>query len=281
MHALTLLPVAVFALAFLLSAAEPQEKRSGESLEGKNGYAAVNGLNMYYEIHGSGKPLVVLHGAFGWATEYPILARDRQVIAVGLQGHGHTADVDRPLTLENMADDTAALLKHLGIKKANIFGYSLGGNVAIAVAIRHPDVVGKLAINGANYGPIAEAYEPQTFQQFKNIPPDFAPKILKNHYDSVAPDPKRWPTLVAKIKQLGLEFKGFSAEQMKSIKAPVLIALGDRDGVRPEHAVEMFRLISDAQLAIFPAADHFLLFQDPERLLTTVVTFLDAPPRDR
>ena len=281
MHALTLLPVALFALLFLLSAAEAQEKRSGEPPEAKHGYAAVNGLNMYYEIHGSGKPLVVLHGAFGWATEYPILSRNHQVIAVELQGHGHTADVDRPLTLENMADDTAALLKHLGIKQADFFAYSLGGNVALAVAIRHPDVVGKLAINGANSGPIAEAYEPETFQQFKNIPSDFAPKILKDHYDSVAPNPKRWPMLVEKIKQLGLEFKGFSVEQMKSIKAPVLIALGDHDGVRPEHAVEMFRLIPDAQLAIFPGADHFLLFQDPERLLSTVAAFLDAPPRNR
>src|SRR5206468_3472164 len=99
----------------------------------------------------------------------------------------------------------------------------------------------------------------------------------KDHYDQVAPDPKQWPTLVAKIKKMGLEFKGFTPEDMKSIKAPVLITLGDRDAVRPEHAVEMFRLIANAQLAIVPGANHFLLFQDPERLLPTIAAFLDAP----
>src|ERR1700678_2829195 len=102
---------------------------------------------MYYEIPGAAKPLVVLHGAFGWATVYPALAKNRQVIAVELQGHGHTADIDRPLTVEQMANDTAALLKELKIEKADFFGYSMGGNVALGVAIRHPELVDRLAIN--------------------------------------------------------------------------------------------------------------------------------------
>jgi len=122
-----------------------------------------------------------------------------------------------------------------------------------------------------------EAYEASTFKQFKSLPADFAPKILKDHYDKVAPDPKQWPMLVAKIKRMALEFKGFAPADMKAIKASVLITLGDRDGVRPEHVVEMYRLIPNAQLAIFPAADHFLLWQDPDRLLSTVAAFLDAP----
>jgi pimeloyl-ACP methyl ester carboxylesterase len=105
---------------------------------------------MYYEIHGAGRPLVLLHGAFGWAVIYPTLAKNRQVIAIELQGHGHTADIDRPLTYEQMADDTAALLKQLKIEQADFFGYSMGGNVALAVAIRHPQLVRKLVTAGSH-----------------------------------------------------------------------------------------------------------------------------------
>ncbi|HEY1860698.1 MAG TPA: alpha/beta hydrolase, partial [Gemmataceae bacterium] len=238
--------------------------------DAKGQYAEVNGLKMYYEVHGTGRPLVVLHGAFGWATDYPILSKNRQVIAVELQGHGHTADIDRPLTFEQMADDTAALLKQLKIEQADFFGYSMGGNVALAIAIRHPNLLGKVAINGSNYGKIEDAYEPETFKQFKSLPDDFAPAVLKESYDKIAPDPKQWPVLVAKIKKMGLEFKGFPREDMKSIKAPVLITLGDHDAVRPEHAVEMFRLIPNAQLAVFPGGDHFLLWTNPEKVLAPV-----------
>jgi pimeloyl-ACP methyl ester carboxylesterase len=257
----------------LVKGDEPRDKLA--KAEGK--YANVNGLKMYYEVHGTGRPLVLLHGAFGWATVYPTLAKDRQVIAVELQGHGHTADIDRPFTIEQMADDTAALLKELRIEQADFFGYSMGGTVALGVAIRHPNLVRKLAINGSHAGKMADAFEPETYKQFQNLPDDFAPPILKEPYDKVAPDPKQWPTLVAKIKKMGLEFKGFTREELKSIKAPVLITFGDRDGTRPEHAVEMFRLIPNSQLAIIPGADHFLIFQDPEKLLPTVGAFLNAP----
>jgi pimeloyl-ACP methyl ester carboxylesterase len=252
------------------------EPKTGGATEKTQGYAAVNGLKMYYEIHGAGKPLVVLHGAFGWATVYPTLAKNRQVIAVELQGHGHTADVDRPMTVEQLADDTAALLKQLKIERADFFGYSMGGNVALAIAIRHPNLVDRLAINGSNSGKIEEAYEPETFKQFKSLPADFAPPVLKDAYDKVAPDPKQWPVLVAKVKKMGLEFKGFTPEEMKSIKARVLITLGDRDGVRLEHAVEMFRLIPNAQLAVFPGGDHLLLFMSPDTVLSPIAAFLDA-----
>ena len=245
----------------------------------KGQYASVNGLKMYYEVHGTGRPLVLLHGAFGRATVYPALAKNRQMIAVELQGHGHTADIDRPLTLEQLADDVAALLKHLKIAQADIFGYSMGGNVGLALAIRHPHLVGRVAINGSNFGKMEDAYEPETFQQFKNLPADFAPGVLKDPYDKIAPDPKQWPVLVAKVKKMGLEFKGFAHADMESIKAPVLIALGDRDVVRPEHAVEMFRLIPNAQLAVFPGGDHFLLWTSPNTVLGPVAAFLDAPTK--
>lgn len=245
----------------------------------KGRYAEVNGLKMYYETHGTGgRPLVLLHGAFGWATVYPTLAKNRQVIAIELQGHGHTADIDRPLTYEQMADDTAALLKLLKIEQADLFGYSMGGNVALAVAIRHPQLVRKLVTAGSHSGKIEDAYDPETLKQFKSLSPDnFAPKELKDPYDKIAPDPKKWPVLVAKIKTMDLEFKGFTPQEMRSIKAHVMVTIGDRDAPRPEHAVEMFRLIPNAQLAVFPGADHFLLWTSPETLLVPIAAFLDAP----
>ena len=126
-------------------------------------------------------------------------------------------------------------------------------------------------------GSLKDAYEPETFKQFKSLPADFAPPVLKDAYDKVAPDPKKWPVLVAKVKKMGLEFKGFTPEEMKSIKARVLITLGDRDGVRLEHAVEMFRLIPNAQLAVFPGGDHLLLWTSPETVLSPIATFLNAP----
>jgi pimeloyl-ACP methyl ester carboxylesterase len=252
---------------------EPRDKPA--KTEGK--YATVNGVKMYYEVHGTGKPLVLLHGAFGWATVYPTLAKDRQVIAVELQGHGHTADIDRPLTYEHLADDIAALLKELKIEQADFFGYSMGGNVGLAVAIRHPKLVRRLAINGSHYGTIEDAYDPEVVKQFKSLSSDFAPAVLKEPYDKVAPDPKQWPTLVAKVKKMGLEFKGFAREDLMAIKAPVLVTLADRDVVRPEHAVELFRLIPNSQLAVFPGADHFLLWQSPEKMLPTIAAFLNAP----
>src|SRR5262249_40395187 len=142
--------------------------------------------------------------------------------------------------------------------------------------IRHPRLVRKLAINGSLYGKLEDAYEPEAVKQFNSLPADFAPPVLKDPYDKVAPDPKQWPKLVAKVKKMGAGFKGFTREDLKSSKAPVLITIGDRDGVRPEHAVAMYRLIPNAQLAVFPGADHFLLLQSPEKLLPTIAAFLDS-----
>ena len=271
------LPVFAMLVASVFAAADEPRDKAAATPEKKQGYAAVNGLKMYYEIRGTGKPLVVLHGAFGWAADYPALAKNRQLIVIELQGHGHTADIDRPLTYEQLADDTAALLKYLKVEQADFFGYSMGGNVALAVAIRHPNLVGKVAINGSNFGKIEDAYDAETVKQFKSMPADFAPPMLKDPYDKVAPDPKQWPVLVAKVKKMGLEFKGFAREDMKSIKAPVLITLGDHDVVRAEHAVQMLRLIPNAQLAVIPGGDHFTLWTSPDKVLSPIAEFLDAP----
>jgi pimeloyl-ACP methyl ester carboxylesterase len=253
-----------------------------QSATGK--YADVNGLKMYYEVHGSGgsgHPLVLLHGAFGftegWATVLPALTKARQVIAIELEGHGRTRDLDRPLGYQQMAEDTAALLRQLKIKDADVFGYSMGGVVALAVAIRHPELVRKLAILGSSSSPIKEIFEAENYQQFQSLSDDFAPPVLKEPYDRLAPAPTRWPVLVKKIKNMANDFKGYPAAEVKTIKAKTLIMQGDRDGVRPEHAVELFRLIPNSQLAIFPDGDHFILFSNPERVISVLVPFLDAP----
>jgi pimeloyl-ACP methyl ester carboxylesterase len=281
LHVLAIACLAVLMVLACARADEPPSKadkpKPGERPAKKQGYADVNGLKMYYEIHGTGKPVVVLHGAFGFATAYPALAKGRQLIAVEMQGHGHTADIDRPLTFVQMADDTAALLEHLKIEQADFFGYSMGGNVALAIAIRHPAIVDKVAINGSNFGKIEDAYEPAAYKQFKNMPANFAPPMLKGPYDKVAPDPKQWPVLVAKVKKMGLEFRGFSRDDMKAIQAPVLVTQGDHDLVRLEHAVEMFRLIPKAKLAVFPGGDHFTLVTNPDKVLTPVAAFLEVP----
>jgi pimeloyl-ACP methyl ester carboxylesterase len=249
--------------------------------EAQGKYAEVNGLKIYYEIHGSGQPLVLLHGAFGfnegWAPLLPAFTKTHQVIAIELQGHGHTNDVDRPLSYEQMADDTAALLAQLKVKEADFFGYSMGGTVALGVAIRHPELVRKLAVLGSTTGSMKETFEPESYKQFLSLPADFAPPILKQPYDRMSPDPSRWPVLVTKIKNLGRDFKGYSAADVKSIRTQVLIMLGDRDGTRPEHAVEMYRQISKSQLAIFPGEDHFIIFSNPDKVLSVLIPFLDAP----
>lgn len=269
--------VALATLVFLHQSPAHSQQRNQPVAEAKGQYASVNALEMYYEIHGTGKPLVVLHGAFCCATVHRALAGNRQQIAVELQGHGHTADIERPLSIENMADDVAALLKHLKIERADVFGYSMGGSVALGMAIRHPDIVERVAINGAHCVAIEEAYEPETFKLFESLPADFAPPPLIGPYQRVAPDPQHWPVLVAKVKEMGLKWKGFTREQMSSIKAPVLITLGDRDVVRLDHAVEMYRIIPNARLAVFPGGDHFLLTTSPDTVLAPVASFFDAP----
>jgi pimeloyl-ACP methyl ester carboxylesterase len=243
-------------------------------------YAAVNGLRMYYETSGSGEPLVLLHGAFltvdSWAPILSTLARTRRVIAVELQGHGHTADIDRPLSFGQMADDVAALLREIKVETADVFGYSMGGTVGVSLAVRHPALVRKLVIQGSTYS--KEGWEPQAYEQFRALPADFAPPPLKNAYDRVAPDPSHWPVLVAKLKKMELEFEGIPEGKLKALAAPTLIVMGDREGLRPEHAVAMYRLIPKAQLAILPGADHFLLFTRADELLALMTRFLDGAP---
>ncbi|MBO0797244.1 MAG: alpha/beta hydrolase [Blastocatellia bacterium] len=246
-------------------------------------YAEVNGLKIYYEVHGpqgADHSLVLLHGGFGyaesWAPVLPALAKSRRVIAIELEGHGHTRDLDRPLSFQQMTEDTAALLRQLKIKEADIFGYSMGGVVALGIAIRHPDLVRKLAILGSSSFATKDAFEPETYQQVQSIPDDFAPAVLKEPYDRMAPDPTRWPMFVKKVKILVAGFKGYPDAEVKTIKAKTLIMQGDRDAVRPEKAVELFRLIPNSQLAILPGSDHFVLLNNPDRVISVLLPFLDS-----
>ena len=261
---------------------EPQSQ-TGANVDVKTGYANVNGLKMYYEIRGSGRPIVLLHGgcstietSFGKVLN--ALAKSRQIIGVEQQGHGHTADIERPMTFEQMADDTAELLKQLKVKKADVLGYSDGGSVAIGIAVRHPDLVRKLVVVGTNYNP--GGYYPEVLEFRKNAKPEDVPAELQAAYAKVAPDPNHWPEFVSKVSKMGIDFDGWSSEQIKSIASPTLVMIGDSDFVRPEHAVEMFRLLPHAQLAIVPGADHGVLDQRPEWVRSMLEAFLNAPMPD-
>lgn len=263
---------AAFAAA-ALAAALPASAETGS-------YANVNGLKMYYQIQGGGRPLVLLHGGVCTietclgAIRAP-LEKDRQTIAIEQQGHGRTADIDRPLNLDQMAEDTAALLRQLKVENADVVGYSMGGAIALRLALRHPALVCKVIVFGTAYS--NDGLVPGLVENFKTLKADDVPAMFRDAYAKVAPDPKRWPTLVEKIKAMVLSGQGLRADDVKSIKAPVLVMVGDADIVRPEHAVEMFRLIPGAQLAVLPVSDHFAPMQRSEWIVAMTKAFLDAP----
>ena len=212
---------------------------------------------MYYEVHGSanGKipPLVLLHGGgstieTSFGKVLPVLAKNRQVIAFEQQGHGRTADiVDRPFTFSQSADDTAGLLRHLNIGKADFFGYSNGGHIALQMAIRHPDLVRKLVVESAMFQ--REGSDPGFWRSFDHAKLEDMPLELREAYLGAAPHPEDLPTFFTKSVQRMLHFKGWTPEEIRSINAPTLVMIGDHDIVRPEHAVLMFRLFPNAQLA--------------------------------
>jgi len=242
---------------------------------GTGEYASLGDLKMYYEVHGAGRSLVLLHGAFMSATVYPALAEGRQMIAVDLQGHGRTADIDRPFSFEQMADDVAALLKQLKIEQTDVFGYSLGGKAGLALAIRHPELVRRLAIFGASYKSFEESLPPELLEVFKKVTPEtFAPEALKAPYEKLSPAPN-WIGLAAKILESMKSFQGFSPEQMKSIKAEVFLGAGDHKDVNLEHLVEMHNLIPKSQLAVFPNTEHVVMMTNPDKVLVAVKEFLD------
>ena len=246
-------------------------------------YAPVNGLKLYYEIHGKpakdGVPLVLLHGG-GSTIEtsfkrlLPLLAKHRQIIAFEQQGHGHTADVDRPFSFAQSADDAAALLAYLHVAKADFFGYSNGGHISIEIALRHPGLVRRLVVESAFAS--RDGADPQFWAGFEHAKLDDMPAELKQAYLAAAPHPDQLPVFFEKSVQRMREFKGWTPEQLKSITAPTLLVLGDRDVVRVEHAVQMQRLLPDARLAVLPGADHMRVVQDAALVAPMVDEFLGA-----
>jgi len=246
------------------------------------GRAPVNGLDMYYEIHGTGRPLLLMHGGLltidlTFSALLPALAETHKVIAVELQGHGHTADIDREVTLEFMADDIVALLDHLGIERADLFGFSLGGLVALQTAISHPDRVDQLVLAATHYRPdgyYPEIANPALQTASSRLPSEGDFQVMRDAYTSVAPDPDHFPEFTAKVSEAVGGFQGWSADDLRKITSPTLIMIGDTDFVRLEHAVEMYELIRDSQLAIVPGTNHMSLMARAELVLPIVESFL-------
>jgi pimeloyl-ACP methyl ester carboxylesterase len=197
------------------------------------------------------------------------------VIAYDRQGHGRTADVDRPFTFRQSAEDAVALLHQLGIQRADFFGYSNGGHIAIQIALSHPEVVRKLVVEAAMFD--REGSDPAFWESFHHARIEDMPQELKEAYLKVAPRPADLSALFSKSVRQMLDFEGWSAEEIRSIQAPTLVLAGDRDVVRPEHAVTMYRLLPNAQLAILPSMDHLAVSHPPAWVPSLVTTFLDAP----
>ena len=258
------------------------------------GYAPVNGLKMYYEIHGSGEPVVLLHGAFmaitdDWSVWVSELSKTRKVIAVEMQGHGRTGDIERDITYENLAHDVAALLDHLKIPRADIVGYSLGGCTAMQFAIRHPEKVRKVVSISAVFrhdGWVKEALDmfPQlSAEMLKGSP-------IETEYKKLSPTPDEFPTFVKRVIAMDLKPYDFGADKLKATKAPMFFIHGDADGVRLEHIAEMFRLKggethgdlrprSASRLAILPNTTHVTLMERMATIVPMVNDFFNAKPQ--
>ncbi|MEN2417291.1 alpha/beta hydrolase [Streptomyces rimosus] len=246
------------------------------------GYAQVNGLDLYYEIHGTGQPLVLLHGGmltidltFGGIL--PALATTRQVVAVELQGHGHTGDIDREPTLSCLADDVVGLLDHLGIDRADVFGFSLGGLTALQLAVTRPERVDRLVLASTHYrrdGYHAEILDPHARPGSPRMPTESDFQEMYEAYVQVAPDPGRFEAFAEKLQPTVHGFEGWSAETLAAMEAPVLLLVGDTDFVRLEHAVEMHGLIPGSQLGVLPGTTHHNLPRRADLVVPMVKSFL-------
>jgi pimeloyl-ACP methyl ester carboxylesterase len=263
--------------------------------KGAGQYAEVNGINLYYEIHGAGRPLVLLHGGLGSGEMFgpvmPKLTEHHQVIAPDLQGHGRTADIDRPLDIRLMADDIAALIDHLGLDKPDVVGYSLGGGVAFQVAVRHPDKVRRLVLVSANIKRDAIPAEMLAQQgQVSGSAVDFMKDTpMYQLYQRVAPRPEDFPRLLDKIGESMSKDFDFS-EDVRGLKVPTLIVAADADMAPPSHYVEVFKLLDGGlrdggwmgegrpkgghAFAILPGLTHYNIFSSP-LLAAVTLAFLE------
>jgi pimeloyl-ACP methyl ester carboxylesterase len=223
----------------------------------ESGHAPVNGIEMYYEVHGrtDGVPLVLLHGGGStievtFSRLLPVFARSRKVIAVEEQGHGRTSDRDQPVRFETSADDVAALLRQLGVDQADIFGFSNGASVALQVAIRHPELVRKLVF--ASSFTRKSGAQPQFWEFMQHADFSNMPQPLKDAFLRVNPDPEKLRTMHDKDAERMQSFADVADDAVRSVQAPTLIVQGDRDIPTLEHAIELTRLISGARLLVLP-----------------------------
>jgi pimeloyl-ACP methyl ester carboxylesterase len=251
-----------------------------------SGYAAVNGLRMYYEVHGDGgggRPLVLLHGGvttieLSFVDVLPELAAGRQVIATELQGHGRTADIERDIDLGFLAGDVAALLDHLGAGRADVLGFSLGGGVALQLALDHPDRVGRLISVSAGYasdGFHPEISDPARYATSTRMPTADDFRQMREAYDRLAPDPGHFEQFAVKTSRAANNLKGWTAAELGRISAPTLLVFGDHDFIRLEHAVRMHELIPGAQLAVLPGTTHMGVLRRADLIVPLVTGFLN------
>ena len=258
------------------------------------GYAPVNGVQMYYEIHGAGgTPLLLLHGGLfdieqQFGALLPHLSQGRQVVATDFQGHGRTNDVDRPLTAEGLASDVVGLLEHLGLAQVDVFGFSVGGAVALRLAIDHPGLVRRLVVSSVSFHPEGdrgentEAVAEMTVDMIAGTP-------MEEAYRAKSPHPDRLQDLLSKLSHFDEGFPGWSDDDIRAISAPTLITVGDCDMVRLEHAVRFLQLrggdvngdfdgVPSSQLAVFPGTTHFFGLGRTSMVVDAVTTFLDTDP---
>ena len=258
-------------------------------------YADVNGVRLYYEEHGSGQPLILLHGGLGSSETYrpilPVLAGGRRVITADLQAHGRTADVDRPLRYESLADDVAGLIEHLGLGQADVMGYSLGAGAALRTAIQHPHLVRRLVVT--SFPCQRDGWHAESLAGMDQMGPHLAGPLrqspLYESYARIAPREQDWAVLVSKTGELLRRGYDWSGELAK-VTAPVMLVFGDADSIRPAHIAEFYGLLggglrdanwdgsarSVARLAILPGHTHYDIATSPD-LPAAVIPFLDAP----
>lgn len=255
-----------------------------------SGYVDVGPLDLYYERGGEGPPLVLLHGAMGtiescFAELVPLLAQHFEVVAVELQGHGHTRDIARPLSMEAMAADVAGLLDALGIGRAHAVGYSMGGTVALQLALDRPDLVDRLVFAGGAAFDSSGLHDElaSAFESFD--PHELDGSTWQEAYQRVAPDPEAWTELVRKVNELDRAGVSWPRERIGALTTRTLLIIGDSDLVRPEHTVEMFRLLGGgvpgdlvglprAQLAVLPGTTHVGVLERVDWLSSMILAFL-------
>jgi pimeloyl-ACP methyl ester carboxylesterase len=272
---------------------DPADRATETRARLETGYAPVNGLQMYYEVHGSGgTPLLLLHGGlFNIDLQFgellPSLAAGRQVIATDFQGHGRTNDIDRPLTSADLASDVVGLLEHLQVAQADIFGFSVGGGVALHLAIRHPELVRKLIVSSASFHPDGDRSENSDAVGAMTVD-IIAGTPMEQEYRAKSPHPDRLQDLLDKLGNFDPGFAGWSDADIRGIEAPTLITVGDCDAVYLDHMVRFLQLrggdvngdfvgVPSSQLAVFPGTTHFFGLARTALVLDVVLGFLDTP----